>query len=179
MAAFMIGKSLKARRQNEAIGKLFDEAGMEFSYLQTHCSIFFYRKFRISAVNVPIYHVKTFLGIETLKIIMLRCEKPIPDKNGNGRISVREYVKIFSEHGIAVAEDEVRKVSELANENGEVTKDDFLHYAKTSDFFRQQEYPTFPFTNVISRIRVFSVFYSKMKKCPPSTCRVNASNVCF
>lgn len=86
MAAFMIGKSLKARRQNEAIGKLFDEA----------------------------------------------------DKNGNGRISVREYVKIFSEHGIAVAEDEVRKVSELANENGEVTKDDFLHYAKTSDFFRQQ-----------------------------------------
>ena len=40
MAAFMIGKSLKARRQNEAIGKLFDEAGMEFSYLQTHCSIF-------------------------------------------------------------------------------------------------------------------------------------------
>ena len=107
---------------------------------------------------------------------MLRCEKPIPDKNGNGRISVREYVKIFSEHGIAVAEDEVRKVSELANENGEVTKDDFLHYAKTSDFFRQQEYPTFPFTNVISRIRVF---YSKMKKCPPSTCRVNASNVCF
>jgi len=82
----MIGKSLKARRQNEAIGKLFDEA----------------------------------------------------DKNGNGRISVREYVKIFSEHGIAVAEDEVRKVSELANENGEVTKDDFLHYAKTSDFFRQQ-----------------------------------------
>jgi len=86
MAAFMIGKSLKARRQNEAIGKLFDEA----------------------------------------------------DKNGNGRISVREYVKIFSEHGIVPAEDEVRKVSELANENGEVTKDDFLHYAKTSDFFRQQ-----------------------------------------
>ena len=28
MAAFMVGKSLKARRQNEAIGKLFDEAGM-------------------------------------------------------------------------------------------------------------------------------------------------------
>ena len=26
----MIGKSLKARRQNEAIGKLFDEAGMKF-----------------------------------------------------------------------------------------------------------------------------------------------------
>ena len=69
----------------------------------------------------------------------MRCEKPIPDKNGNGRISVREYVKIFSEHGIVPAEDEVRKVSELANENGEVTKDDFLHYAKTSDFFRQQE----------------------------------------
>ena len=158
----MIGKSLKARRQNEAIGKLFDEAGMEFSYLQTHCSIFFDRKFRISAVNVPIYHVKTFLGIETLKIRMLReCEKPIPDKNGNGRISVREYVKIFSEHGIAVAEDEVRKISELANENGDVTKDDFLHYAKTSDFFRSQEnhYPTFPNTynilNVKSRILRF------------------------
>ena len=52
---------------------------------------------------------------------------------------MREYVKIFSEHGIAVAEDEVRKVSQLANENGEVEKGDFLHYAKTSDFFRQQE----------------------------------------
>ena len=39
MAAFMIGKSLKARRQNEAIGKLFDEAGMEFLSLHTHYSI--------------------------------------------------------------------------------------------------------------------------------------------
>ena len=29
MAAFMVGKSLKARRQNGAIGKLFDEAGMD------------------------------------------------------------------------------------------------------------------------------------------------------
>ena len=74
---------------------------------------------------------------------------------------MREYVKIFSEHGIAVAEDEVRKISELANENGDVTKDDFLHYAKTSDFFRSQEnlYPTFPNTynilNVKSRILRF------------------------
>ena len=36
MAAFMVGKSLKARRQNEAIGKLFDEAGiMMFPYWPT------------------------------------------------------------------------------------------------------------------------------------------------
>ncbi len=86
MAAFMIGKSLKDRRQNKAIEELFDRA----------------------------------------------------DKNGNGRISVNEYVNIFSEHGITVEDEEVRKVSELANEYGEVTKDEFLQYARTSEFFRSQ-----------------------------------------
>ena len=48
MAAFMVGKSLKDRRQNKAIEDLFDKA----------------------------------------------------DKNGNGKISVEEYVHIFSDHGI-------------------------------------------------------------------------------
>ena len=38
MAAFMVGKSLKARRQNEAIGKLFDEAGMVFPYWSNCCT---------------------------------------------------------------------------------------------------------------------------------------------
>jgi Ca2+-binding EF-hand superfamily protein len=84
MAAYMLGKGMKDRRQNKAIEELFDRA----------------------------------------------------DKNGNGRISVREYVNIFSEHGIPVEQGEVRKVSELANSDGEVTKDEFLSYAKTSDFFR-------------------------------------------
>ena len=52
MAAFMVGKSLKDRRQNKAIEDLFDKA----------------------------------------------------DKNGNGRISVEEYVHIFSDHGIQIRE---------------------------------------------------------------------------
>ena len=84
-----------------------------------------------------------------------------PDKNGNGRISVREYQKIFSEHGIDVPENELRKVSELQNEHGEVTKDDFLHYAKTSDFFRQQGKTSYPtFLHSPTQNRKFCVSYS-------------------
>ena len=60
------------------------------------------------------------------------------DKNGNGRISVDEYVHIFSDHGIELSPEEVEKVSHLANEDGEVTKDEFLNYAKHSDFFKSQ-----------------------------------------
>jgi Ca2+-binding EF-hand superfamily protein len=86
MAAFMVGKSLKDRRQTKAIEELFDKA----------------------------------------------------DKNGNGRISVEEYVHIFSDHGIALSPEEVGKVSQIANDAGEVTKDEFLNYAKHSDFFKSQ-----------------------------------------
>lgn len=86
MAAFMIGKSLKDRRQTKAIEELFDKA----------------------------------------------------DKNGNGRISVDEYVQIFAEHGIQLSPEEVEKVSNVANDDGEVTKDEFLNYAKHSDFFKSQ-----------------------------------------
>lgn len=86
MAAFMIGKSLKDRRQHKAIEELFDRA----------------------------------------------------DKNGNGRISVQEYVHIFTEHGISLAPDEIEKVSQLANDDGEVTKDEFVQYAKNSEFFKSQ-----------------------------------------
>ena len=50
MAAFMVGKSMKERRQTKAIEELFDRA----------------------------------------------------DKNGNGKISVEEYVMIFSDHGITL-----------------------------------------------------------------------------
>ena len=84
MAAFMVGKSLKDRRQHKAIEELFDKA----------------------------------------------------DKNGNGRISVQEYVNIFAEHGIEVGGEEVEKLGALANDDGEVTKGEFMEYAKGSDFFR-------------------------------------------
>lgn len=60
------------------------------------------------------------------------------DKNGNGRISVDEYVQIFAEHGIQLSPEEVEKVSNVANDDGEVTKDEFLNYAKHSDFFKSQ-----------------------------------------
>lgn len=86
MAAFMVGKSLKDRRQHKAIEELFDNA----------------------------------------------------DKNGNGRISVQEYVNIFSEHGITVGQEEVEKISQLASDANEVTKDEFIEYAKRSDFFKSQ-----------------------------------------
>jgi len=86
MAAFVIGKSLKDRRQTKAIEELFDKA----------------------------------------------------DKNGNGKISVEEYVQIFQEHGIELSPDEVGKVSNLANNDGEVTKDEFLSYARHSEFFKTQ-----------------------------------------
>lgn len=60
------------------------------------------------------------------------------DKNGNGRISVAEYVNIFNEHGIEISQEEVEKVSQLANDDGEVTKDEFVSYARNSDFFKSQ-----------------------------------------
>jgi len=86
MAAFMVGKSLKDRRQTKAMAELFD----------------------------------------------------IADKNGNGKISVAEYVRIFSEHGIAVDQEEIQKLSESADEDGEVTKDEFMTFAKHSEFFKHQ-----------------------------------------
>jgi Ca2+-binding EF-hand superfamily protein len=58
MAAFIVGKSMKDRRQTKAIEELFDDA----------------------------------------------------DKNRNGRISVNEYVNIFSQHGIEVGQEEIEKV---------------------------------------------------------------------
>jgi len=82
----MVGKSLKDRRHNQAIGDLFDKA----------------------------------------------------DKNGNGKISVAEYIQIFSDHGIPISQDEVAKISALADEDDEVTKEEFMHYAKNSDFFKAQ-----------------------------------------
>merc|ERR1712021_294025 len=86
MAAFMIGKSLKDRRQTKAVEELFDKA----------------------------------------------------DKNGNGRISVSEYAQIFSDHGIQLSPEEVEKVSSIANNDGEVTKEEFLNYARHSEFFKTQ-----------------------------------------
>jgi len=62
----------------------------------------------------------------------------IADKNGNGKISVAEYVRIFSEHGTSVEPQEVSKLSDIADENGEVTKDEFMNYAKHSQFFKDQ-----------------------------------------
>ena len=60
------------------------------------------------------------------------------DANGNGRISVHEYVRIFSEHGITLNQEEVSKVSGLANDEGEIAKDEFVNYAKHSEYFRNQ-----------------------------------------
>ena len=34
--------------------------------------------------------------------------------------------------------DEVERVSSIANDDGEVTKEEFLAYAKSSDFFKSQ-----------------------------------------
>jgi len=63
MAAFIVGKSMKYRRQTKAIEELFDDA----------------------------------------------------DKNRNGRISVTEYVNIFSQHGIDVGQEEIDKVYTLVS----------------------------------------------------------------
>ena len=60
------------------------------------------------------------------------------DKNGNGKISVAEYIQIFSDHGIPISQEEVAKISSLADEDDEVTKEEFMHYAKNSDFFKAQ-----------------------------------------
>ncbi|CAB4058179.1 unnamed protein product [Lepeophtheirus salmonis] len=82
MASFLIGKSLKDRRQIKAIEELFNKA----------------------------------------------------DKNGNGKIFVSDYIHIFTDHGIELKEEEIEKVSGLANEDGEIVRDEFISYAKNSDF---------------------------------------------
>ena len=61
------------------------------------------------------------------------------DKNGNGKISVAEYIQIFSDHGIPISQDEVAKISALANDDDEVTKEEFNYYAKNSDFFKAMD----------------------------------------
>ena len=43
-----------------------------------------------------------------------------------------------SEHGITVDPEEVSKLSDTADRDGEVTKDEFLNYAKHSEFFKNQ-----------------------------------------
>uniref|UniRef100_A0A0K2TNY7 EF-hand domain-containing protein n=1 Tax=Lepeophtheirus salmonis TaxID=72036 RepID=A0A0K2TNY7_LEPSM len=86
MASFLIGKSLKDRRQIKAIEELFNKA----------------------------------------------------DKNGNGKIFVSDYIHIFTDHGIELKEEEIEKVSGLANEDGEIVRDEFISYAKNSDFFKSQ-----------------------------------------
>ena len=53
-------------------------------------------------------------------------------------IFFQEYIHIFSDHGVELQPDEVERVSSIANEDGEVTKEEFLAYAKSSDFFKTQ-----------------------------------------
>ena len=44
----------------------------------------------------------------------------------------------FSEHGISVEPEEISKLSDSADEDGEVTKDEFMIYARHSEFFKNQ-----------------------------------------
>lgn len=86
MAAFIVGKSLKDRRQTKAMAECFDLA----------------------------------------------------DKNGNGKISVAEYARIFSEHGISIDPEELAKLCGSTNSDVQVTKEEFMSYAKHSEFFKNQ-----------------------------------------
>jgi len=51
---------------------------------------------------------------------------------------IQEYISIFSEHGIHLESDEVDRISSIASDNGEVTREEFLAYAKSSDFIKSQ-----------------------------------------
>ena len=48
------------------------------------------------------------------------------------------FMFFFSEHGISVEPQEVSKLSDSADEDGEVTKDEFMMYARHSEFFKNQ-----------------------------------------
>ncbi len=50
----------------------------------------------------------------------------------------QEYIHIFNDHGVELQPDEVERVSAIANDDGEVTKEEFLAYAKSSEFFKSQ-----------------------------------------
>lgn len=109
MAAFMVGKSLKDRRQNKAIEELFDKADKNGN-----------GKISIQVLN---FKHKAYNFV----IILMQS-----------RLFFQEYINIFSEHGINLESDEVGRISSVASDDGEVTREEFLAYAKSSEFFKSQ-----------------------------------------
>ena len=59
------------------------------------------------------------------------------DKSGNGRIFVSDFMEIMEENDIKVDDEEVAKIGEMANEDGDISKNDFIAFTKTSDFWKE------------------------------------------
>ena len=48
------------------------------------------------------------------------------------------FNNVYSEHGIQLTPEEVSKATALANDDGEITREEFVNYAKHSEFFKNQ-----------------------------------------
>ena len=50
----------------------------------------------------------------------------------------KHFLFEHSEHGISVEPQDMAKLSDMADPDGEVSKDEFLNFAKHSEFFKNQ-----------------------------------------
>jgi len=108
MAAFMVGKSLKDRRQNKAIEELFEKAD------------------------------KNGNGKISVQVKKFMTEEGKTNQSHFYQFKFQEYINIFSEHGITIESVEVERITSVAGDNGEVLREEFMAYAKSSDFFKSQ-----------------------------------------
>jgi len=58
------------------------------------------------------------------------------DHNHNGKVFVKDFFEELRQSNIEVGDEEVEKLQSFADEDGQVTKDDFKHYCKHSELFQ-------------------------------------------
>merc|ERR1712223_6 len=58
------------------------------------------------------------------------------DHNHNGKVFVKDFFDELRQANFEVGDEEVEKLQSFADEEGQVTKDDFKHYCKHSELFQ-------------------------------------------
>merc|ERR1719233_258616 len=61
------------------------------------------------------------------------------DVTRDGTISIEEYITLCQEHGIVLTEEDIKTVEELADNEGEVHKADFILHIKQSNMLKEFE----------------------------------------
>ena len=59
------------------------------------------------------------------------------DKNENGKIFVSDYMAIMEECEIKIDDEEIEKIAAMADDKGEIKRNEFIIYMKNSDHWKQ------------------------------------------